>query len=134
MHRILGLALATIAFAASGCVADEPTGSDEDQAALAVQPDTTVTLTIQVAGLEFGVLVKAASGNQICQNIGCNLQFPAGTQLTLSPLSTVDRTDCLSWTGWTGQCAGQGNPCVTVINSNITVNTTAHFIAGCVPE
>jgi hypothetical protein len=62
------------------------------------------------------------------------LAFPAGTQLTISPQRTVDQTDCLTWTGWTGQCAGQGNPCVTTINSNITVDATTHFnFHGCTP-
>ncbi len=135
MRCILALTLVTIATAAAGCVADEPASADEDQAAPRVQPDTTVTLTIQSAGVEFGIFVQAASGNQVCNTAGCVLAFPAGTQLTISPESTVDQADCLTWTGWTGQCAGQGNPCVTTISSNIIVNATTHFIFhGCQPE
>ena len=134
MRRILALTFVTIATAATGCVADEPASSDEDQA-LAVRPDTTVTLT--AGALLFGITVHSATGVQGCSAgsaSSCVLSFPAGTQLTISPETTVDRPDCLTWTGWTGQCAGQGNPCVITINSNISVNSTFHVIRpGCTP-
>lgn len=131
MHHILALTFAALATAATGCIADQPTSTDEDHAELAVRPDTAFTLTVT----DPWELFPTAQGNGQLWCFGAGTcSIPAGTPLTITLNSRTNPRNCAHWTGWASACAGQGVPCLVTINSNLSLGYTVAFTEpGCRP-
>lgn len=133
--RISSLGLMLISMAAiGGCVA--PDGSSDEsktEQASTVRPDNSA-FVITVGTDENPVRVAAAgTTTNVCSG-SCSFAYIAGTTLTIST-NGQNRIDCLAFTRWGGACAGQGNPCTLVLNSDLSTDAEFEtFIRGCIPE
>lgn len=108
--------------ATAGCVANLAVlGSCKNGFALSVETDeNTVTVT-------------SSRGVDTCDGGFCDYGYAAGSSLTVRLSSTVNRVDCLRFTGWDGACAGQGSSCTLTINSDIWTDAIWSPISGCQP-
>ncbi len=56
----------------------------------------------------------------------CTLYYGSGTQVSMTAFPDADS----SFAGWGGACAGQGNPCVVTVDSDVTVTATFDLTDG----
>ena len=133
--RISSLGIMLISMAAiGGCVApDGPSDEAKTEQASTVRPDNSA-FVITVGTDENPVRVSAPGTTTNSCDGSCTFAYIAGTTLTIATNGT-NRIDCLAFTRWGGACAGQGNPCTLVLNSDLSTDAEFEtFIRGCVPE
>jgi len=82
---------------------------------------------------EVEVAASDGSVHPPCFGSRCDIAFIAGVTVTLNVPFTTDEVNCLTFDGWTGACAGQGNPCKLVMNSDLTTATVWKRLLGCSP-
>jgi len=126
------LVLALIGAASGGCAMTD-SGTEGSQTAEIVTPSVSA-FVLTVTADENRITVTSSSPTNTCPAFStCNFAYLGGTALTINtPLKNL--VDCEIFNHWDGACAGQGNTCSVVINSDIS--TTAFFgpLSGCVPK
>ncbi len=112
-----------------GCAMNGDT-EDSQTAEVAVPALSAFVLTVTTE--EQPITVTTSTGTNTCPD-SCSFAYIAGTSLSIHA-GARNFADCLQFNSWIGACAGQGNPCTLVINSDLS--TTAHYtsIPGCVPQ
>lgn len=129
MRTSLCLSLALVALGVGGCAVTDGDSEDSQTAQVTAAPAVSA-FVLTVSGIESEDVASPTSDN-FCDST-CNYAFLGGTPLTLTAIGS--QADCLTFSSWTGACAGQPRVCSIVINSDLTA--TAHFarIQGCKPE
>ncbi|HEU4733492.1 MAG TPA: hypothetical protein VFT22_36615 [Kofleriaceae bacterium] len=94
----------------------------------------TLFLTTEVAPQD-KVDVTSSDGTPLrsCTG-GCAFAYLAGSVLTLRVPFPNDKVNCIHFTGWSGACSGQGNPCTLVLNSDLTTEAIWANTIGCQPQ
>lgn len=87
---------------------------------------------LSVATEEQPVTVTTSSGTNTCPG-SCNFAYIGGTSLSIHA-GAQNLADCMRFSSWSGACAGQGNPCTLVINSNLSTTALYSNIPGCIPK
>ena len=83
---------------------------------------------------ETNISVTTGGTTHVCPAFStCNDAYLGGATLSVKAVAK-NLVDCLKWTSWTDACAGQGNPCSLVINSNLVVGANYGVISGCIPR
>lgn len=131
--RSSGLIAVLVCAAVAGCAAT-PTDANEDQVAQGITANAAFVLT--VSGFEAGIRVTTTGVSDLCDaDAQCQFAFLGGSTLTIMPVATQQRVDCLQFAGWQGACTGQGTTCTVVINSDISVSERFWTrISGCIPK
>ncbi len=131
--RVSFMSLAVLMFSASiGCT-QTPNDIDESQSdEIAAAPQVSA-FVLTVSGIE-GEDVASPGRVDVCGGGPCNFAYIGGTRLTITPDGSGAGADCLQFVGWGGACAGQGDTCTVVIQSNISAHSQWGRILGCVPR
>ncbi|HEX3764835.1 MAG TPA: hypothetical protein VHW23_39335 [Kofleriaceae bacterium] len=120
----VSLAVAALGATLGGCAVTDGDSEASQSAEVTVKPAASFTLTVSGGQAEE---VISSTSNSVC-NSTCGYVFAGGTPLTIEALE--DNTGCLIFKHWDGACAGQGEVCSIVINSDLTTNAVYHFNAG----
>lgn len=125
----LSFTLVALGVAAGGCAVTDGDAEDSQTAPVTEAPAVSA-FVLTVSGIE-SVDVASSTSDNFCDGT-CNYAFLGGTPLTLTAIGS--QADCLTFSSWTGACAGQPRVCNIVINSDLSA--TAHFtrIQGCRPQ
>ncbi|HET7500170.1 MAG TPA: hypothetical protein VFK02_04180 [Kofleriaceae bacterium] len=122
----------------AGCtVAGDDVTEGQDTAALgAITSSSAFTISISTeTAPQDKVTVSSSDGTPTRDCFGgCTFAYLAGATLTLRIPFPIDRTNCIQFSGWSGACSGQGNPCVVVLNSDLSTEANWSTIIGCQPK
>jgi len=118
----------------TGCALSDD-GAKESQRAAALDSAFTLNLSTETAPQD-KVHVTSSDGSppRDCFGTGCQFAYLAGSVLTLTVTFPTDRPNCIFFSGWSGACSGQGNPCTLTLNSDLTTEALWSPIIGCDPE
>jgi hypothetical protein len=108
-----------------GCAVTDSDTEGSQSAELGAKPAVSA-FVLTVSG-ENGVEVTSSTSNATC-NGTCNYAFIGGTPVTITALDDI--TGCTIFKHWDGACAGQGEVCSIVINSDLTTDAVFHFHPG----
>ncbi len=82
------------------------------------------TITTATAGDGNGIILSSPDGIQCGPD--CSETYKRGTSIALTASPAEDS----AFTGWTGACAGQGNPCTLTVNADASITATFVRLAG----
>lgn len=91
---------------------------------------TLTTLALPIHKLFIGIsgygdnAVVDGNGEPICEDRKCTKAYASGTTLELYPIDAQD----YSFREWRGDCAGQGIPCILVMDGDHSIYAKFHYI------
>jgi hypothetical protein len=130
-------ALVMMGASAAGCaVSDEGVNESKTAAELTSTSGTAFVLSLSTeTAPQDKVHVTSSDGSPARDCFGgCSFAYLAGSTLTLRVVFPTDRVNCIFFSGWSGACSGQGNPCTLVLNSNLSTDAIWSPIIGCQPQ
>jgi hypothetical protein len=135
----VGIVFVMVSGLVTGCaLSDEPVNESQSTAELgAIRNESAFVLTVSTETApqdKVNVTPSDGSPGRTCFGTGCQFAFLAGVTLTLRVPFPTDKVNCIFFAGWTGACAGQGNPCTLVLNSDLTTEAIWDPIIGCNPQ
>ncbi|HZH04211.1 MAG TPA: hypothetical protein VEY30_10520, partial [Myxococcaceae bacterium] len=122
----------TVAYSAEAAVApgiDDPDSTNNTGVDYNALSDTLSLLTVTKSGGGTGVVLSSPAAIS-CGNT-CTGSFATGSQLSLTAIPDPN----YGFLGWTGSCAGQGNPCVLTLTGDETVDAqfdAAYYVTASV--
>jgi hypothetical protein len=130
-------ALVMIGASAAGCaVSDEGVNESKTAAELTTTSGSAFVLTVSTeTAPQDKVQVTSSDGSPTRDCFGgCSFAYLAGASLGLRVVFPTDKVNCIHFTGWSGACAGQGNPCSLVLNSDLFAEAIWSPTIGCQPQ
>lgn len=119
--------------AVSGCALSEGEATEATDTSELATTAFTLHLGTEVAP-QNQVVVSSSDGTPDRRCIGgCLFAYLAGAKLSLRVPFPTDRPNCVAFSGWTGACAGQGNPCSLVLSNDLGAEAIWTPIRGCQP-
>lgn len=97
---------------------------DGDKSATAEFVPIQYTLTVSRTGSGAGTVTSSPSG--IDCGSTCTATYNSGASVMLTAVAASGST----FNGWSGECAGQGNPCSATMNSDLSVTATFNTTGG----
>jgi hypothetical protein len=137
LNVVIGLVM--MSASVTGCsVSDDSVNESEHAAELgAITNNSAFTIVIRTeTAPQDKVVVTSSDGGPPRDCFGCTLAYVAGTTLNLRIPFPIDSANCIHFTGWSesGACAGQGNPCTVVLNSDLVTEAIWSPTKGCTPR
>lgn len=127
------LVVALIGGLAGGCAISDGDTEDSRAAEVNVVPDVSAfVLHVVTEEQPITVTASGSTNTNTCPD-SCNFAYLGGTSLSIHA-GARNVADCLQFSSWSGACAGHGNPCTLVINSNLSTTADYTTILGCRPE
>jgi hypothetical protein len=126
------LVVTLLAGVSGGCAVSDG-AEDREVSEVGLAPPPVAAFVLSVSAIEGPFTVTTATGSNTCDFFQCSFAFIAGTTVTIHALH-ANIADCLQFTSWLGACAGQGETCQLVMNSDLSTNARYGRITGCVRQ
>ncbi len=125
------LVVALIGGISGGCAMTDGDTESNRTAEAGAAPNVSA-FVLSVTTEESPITVTTSTGKNTCAD-SCDFAYIGGTSLSIHA-GAQNLADCLRFSSWDGACAGQGNPCTLVINSDLSTTALYSIIHGCVPQ